>query len=174
MHDINEPPLDFYLTPTVAVQRLYAMRPELLKTTVWDPFAGENGVTEAVRAAGGSCIGDQRLNYYEPEKAPSDTCIVHPPHGTADHCCRLLTVLDCSAWALLPLSWIGTRWGDDIFHRIREILVLGKLEMEPLAGKWSPAKIDCAWILFKPLQNSNHQVILDRAWGDFEEWPDRV
>jgi hypothetical protein len=165
MHEPGDVPLDFYATPAEAVRRLFAKRPELLKVAVWDPYAGENGAAEAVRAVGGDCIGDKSLKFYEPDEVPAQVCVVHPPHGTADSCCRLLTVLDCAVWSLLPLSWLGVRWRDDIFHRIREVVVLGKLELTPVAGG-EPVVVDCCWVLFKPGNNSGHNVILERAEGE--------
>lgn len=172
---------DLYTTPTDAVRRLYAARPQLISTLVWDSSAGLGHIVAAVLDIGGPIVGTELHDHqypkvalirtgvdlfsFTPDRVPAHTCIVNPPYNGADKHIRHMLALGCEVYALLRFNFICAKRRQWMLDHLTQILLVGRQHMPPpdaIDQGMSPS-IDYAWHYFEPTPKTNKNVILERA-----------
>ncbi len=169
---------DLYTTPADAVQRLYQARPYLRSKVVWDSSAGLGHIVKAIRDMGCEAYGTELHDHPFPkvteiqtgvdlfgvEEAYCDVCVVNPPFNEADRHIRYMTVLGCEVWALLRFNWICAKKRDDMLHKLREILMVGRVGMLPpgVVDKGMNPSVDFAWFKFEPGNRFGAGVLVER------------
>ena len=170
---------DLYTTPADAVARLYKARPALRDQLAWDSSAGLGHIVAAIHAAGGRAIGTELhdhpftkvaevetgIDALMTETPMGDVCIINPPYNQADKHIRHMTVLGLEVWALLRFNWICAKRRDDMLHKLREILIVGRMHMPPPGSvdKGMSPSVDYAWFRFAPGNRMGAPVRLDRG-----------
>jgi len=157
---------DLYTTPVEAVQRLYQARPYLRSKVAWDSSAGLGHIVKAIRDMGCQAYGTELHDHPFPKVAPistgvdlfdiedayCDVCVVNPPFNEADRHIRHMSAMERDVWALLRFNWICAKKRDDMLHKLREILIVGRVGMLPpgVVDKGMQPTVDFAWFKFEP------------------------